>query len=107
MRTGDSVGIATYRNRINGNLPEGLSPEATAAASDSIDGALAAAANLPDALGEQLVSAAQAAFSGGLNMAAVVSAVVAGLAAIIVATRLHHVRPAGEAQQPAQEAHAS
>ena len=99
-----SVGLATYRNRIDGSLPDGLTPEAAAAASDSIDGALATAAELPDALGEQLIAAAQAAFSGGLNMAAIVSAVIAAVAAIIAATRLRHIRPTGQAQQKTEEA---
>ena len=64
---------------------------------------MAAAAQLPGALGEQVVAAAQTAFTGGLNTAAIVSAVIAGLAAIIAATRLRHVRPTGEAQQAAEE----
>ena len=95
-----SVGIAAYRGNIDGSLPEGLPPEAAAAASDSIDGALVSAAELPGALGEQLVTATQAAFAGGLNTAAIVSAVVAGIAAIIAATGLRHIRPTGEAPQP-------
>ena len=49
------------------------------------------------------MAAAQTAFTGGLNTAAIVSAVIAGLAAIIASTRLRHVRPTGEAQQAAEE----
>ncbi|WP_420733664.1 MFS transporter [Brevibacterium luteolum] len=98
-----SVGIAAYRNQIGDLLPGGLPADAAAAASDSVDGAMAAAAQLPGALGEQVVAAAQTAFTGGLNTAAIVSAVIAGLAAIIAATRLRHVRPTGEAQQAAEE----
>lgn len=94
-----SVGIAAYRSRIGGLLPDGLSPDAAAVASDSVDGAMATATELPGTLGEQLVSAAQEAFTGGMNTAAIVSAVVAGLAAIIAATRLRHVRPTGQAQE--------
>ena len=98
-----SVGIAAYRNQIGGLLPGGLPADAAAAASDSVDGAMATATQLPGALGEQVVAAAQTAFTGGLNTAAIVSAVIAGLAAIIAATRLRHVRPTGEAQQAAEE----
>src|SRR5690625_3168551 len=98
-----SVGIAAYRNQISGLLPDGLPADAAAAASNSVDGAMAAAVELPGALGEQVVTAAQTAFSGGLNTAAIASAVIAGLAAIIAATRLRHVRPTGEAQQTAEE----
>ena len=82
-----SVGIAAYRSRIGGLLPDGLSPDATADASDSVNGAMATATELPGTRGEQLVSAVQKAFTGGMNTAAIVSAVVAGLVAIIAATR--------------------
>ena len=71
-----SVGLAAYRSRIDSALPDGLPPEAAAAASDSVDGALASAADLPAALGEQLIVAAQEAFAGGLNTAAAVSAAI-------------------------------
>jgi len=98
-----SVGVVAYRNQIAGTLPDGLPADAAAAASNSIDGALVSARELPGALGEQLATAAQEAFTGGLNTAAIVSAVVAGIAAIIAATRLRHVRPTGEAQQAADD----
>lgn len=94
-----SVGIAAYRSQIGGLLPGGLSADATAVASDSVDGAMATAAELPGAICDQLVSAAQEAFTGGLNTAAIVSAVVAGIAAIIAATRLRHIRPTGQIQE--------
>ncbi|MGC0273631.1 MFS transporter [Pseudactinotalea sp. Z1739] len=95
-----SVGIAAYRSRINELLPDGLPAEATAAASDSVDGAMAAAADLPRALGEPLVSAAQQAFTGGLNTASMVSAAIATVAALIAATRLRHVAPIGQDRGP-------
>ena len=98
-----SIGIATYRSQITQLLPGGLPADATAAASRSIDGALTAAAELPGALGGQLVTAAQQAFTSGLNTAAIVSAVIAAIAALIAATRLRHIRPTGEAQQAADE----
>ncbi|WP_341855163.1 MFS transporter [Brachybacterium sp. GPGPB12] len=81
------VGIAAYRAQIGDLAPGGLPADAAAAASDSVDGAMAAAAQAHGALGEQVVAAAQTAFTGGLNTAAIVSAVIAGLAAIIAATR--------------------
>ena len=98
-----SIGIATYRSQITELLPGGLPADATTAASRSIDGALTAAAELPGALGGQLVTAAQQAFTSGLNTAAIVSAVIAAIAALIAATRLRHIRPTGEAQQAADE----
>lgn len=98
-----SIGIATYRSQITELVPGGLPADATTAASRSIDGALTAAAELPGALGGQLVTAAQQAFTSGLNTAAIVSAVIAAIAALIAATRLRHIRPTGEAQQAADE----
>jgi len=99
-----SVGIAAYRNRIGELLPDELPADAAAVASDSVDGAMASAAGLPDSLGEQLVNAAQEAFTGGLNTAAIVSAAIAALAAVIAATRLRHVRPTGQVQQESEAA---
>lgn len=90
-----SVGVVAYRSQIADTLPDGLPADAAAAASDSIDGALVSGAELPGALGESLVAAAQEAFTSGLNAAGLVSAVIAGAAAIIAATRLRHVPPTG------------
>lgn len=99
-----SIGIATYRSQITQLLPGGLPADATAAASRSIDGALTTAAELPGALGGQLVTAAQQAFTGGLNTAAIVSAVIAAIAALVAATRLRHIRPTGHAHPSPPEA---
>ncbi|MEV1295922.1 MFS transporter [Pseudonocardia sp. NPDC049635] len=93
-----SVGIAAYRDRIGGSVPDELPTGAAAMASDSVDGALATAGQLDGPLGEQLLTAAQNAFTGGLNAAALVSAVIAVLAAVIAATRLRHVPPTGQAR---------
>ena len=54
------------------------------------------AETLPGDLGTALTTAAQQAFSSGLNTAAIVSAAIAALTAIIAATRLRHIRPTGE-----------
>lgn len=93
-----SIGVATYRTQIEDTLPSDLSPQAAAAASNSVDGALASAAALPGALGETLAAAAREAFTGGLNTAAIVSAAIAAVAAIVSATRLRHIPPTGQAQ---------
>lgn len=92
-----SIGIAVYRSQIAGLLPDGLPAEAAAAAARSVDGALVAATNLPGDLGTALTTAAQQAFSSGLNTAAIVSAAIAALTAIIAAVRLRHIRPTGQA----------
>lgn len=90
-----SVGVVAYRSQIADTLPDGLPADAAAAASDSIDGALVSATELPAALGQSLAAAAQEAFTSGLNAAALVSAVIVGVAAIISATQLRHVPRTG------------
>ncbi|WP_431906588.1 MFS transporter [Nonomuraea jabiensis] len=90
-----SIGAAVYRARISGELPGGLPPEAVAAGSDSLDGAVSAARGLPDELAAQVLAPAREAFAGGLNVAAVIAAVIAGGAAILALLRLRHIPPSG------------
>ncbi|OYN94657.1 DHA2 family multidrug resistance protein-like MFS transporter [Propionibacteriaceae bacterium ES.041] len=91
-----SIGIATYRSQITRLLPNGLPEQARTAATESVDGALVTASQLPAGAGDALAVAAREAFSSGLNTAAIVSAAIAGITAIIAATRLRHVRPTGQ-----------
>jgi DHA2 family multidrug resistance protein-like MFS transporter len=90
-----SVGVATYRSRVDGTLPAGLPPQAHAAARDSLDGAVATAERLPAELAAAVLESARAAFTSGLNLGAMVAAVIAATAAVIAATRLRHVPPTG------------
>ena len=103
-----SIGIAAYRSQISDSLPDGLPPEAAAAAETGIDGAIATAGQLPGDVGEALTTAAQQAFTSGLNAAGITSAIIAALAALIAAIGLRHIRPTGQAhvdaeKEPAQE----
>ena len=91
-----SIGIVAYRSQITALLPDGLPAATETAATTSVDGALVVAETLPGDLGTALTTAAQQAFSSGLNTAAIVSAAIAALTAIIAATRLRHIRPTGE-----------
>jgi DHA2 family multidrug resistance protein-like MFS transporter len=91
-----SVGTAVYRRQAARTLPTGLSRQAAEAAHGSLAGATAAAARLPHGPGAALLDAARQAFTDGLNIAAVVSVVIAaGLA--LLAVLLRRVRPAAEA----------
>ncbi|MEU6783350.1 MFS transporter [Nonomuraea angiospora] len=90
-----SIGAAVYRTRISGELPAGLPPEAVAAGGDSLGGAVSAAQGLPGELAAQVLAPAREAFAGGLNVAAVVAAVIAGGAAILALLRLRHIPPTG------------
>ena len=98
-----SIGAATYRYQAAGSMPGDRSPQAAAAAGDSIDGALVTARDLPGQAGEAVLTAAQAAFTNGLNVAAAVSAGIAALAAVIAAVRLRHIPPIGATDEAASK----
>ncbi|MEV1172144.1 MFS transporter [Nonomuraea sp. NPDC049784] len=90
-----SIGAAVYRTRISGELPGGLPPEAVAASRDSLDGAVSAARGLPGELAAAVLAPAREAFAGGLNVAAVIAAVIAAGAAILALRQLRHIPPTG------------
>src|SRR5699024_3872097 len=83
--------------------PNGLPPEAAAAAETGIDGAIDAAGQLPGDIGEALTTAAQQALTSGLNAAGMPSAVIAAVAAIIAAARLPHIRPTAQSHDDAEQ----
>ncbi|QQQ78917.1 MFS transporter [Saccharothrix sp. 6-C] len=78
-----SVGTAVY----HAAMPSGVPAEAA----DSLSGALSAAAGLPEAAARALVESARAAFTSGLNVAAVVAAVLVAGAAVLAVTVLRDV----------------
>ena len=80
-----SVGTAVYRARIGDGLPAGTPGGAADAARDTLGGAVAAAGQLPSELATALLVPAQEAFTSGLQVAALLSALVAaGLAVLVV-----------------------
>ncbi|MGH2757916.1 MAG: MFS transporter, partial [Actinomycetota bacterium] len=87
-----SIGTAIYRNGVIDAVPDGVPSAAADAARDTLGSALVAAEQLPGGLGDGLVDAARVAFTQGLQVAASIGAVVAVAIAILVATRLRHVR---------------
>ncbi|XVS67159.1 MFS transporter [Actinosynnema sp. CA-299493] len=89
-----SIGTAVY----HATMPSGVPAEAA----DSLPGALAAAADLPAEAARALVEPARAAFTNGLNVAAVVAAVLVAGAATLAVTVLRGVpATAGPAPGPA------
>ncbi|NNH75926.1 MFS transporter [Nocardia uniformis] len=86
-----SVGTAVYR----GSMTEG------GTADESLTDALAVAGTLPGAAGEALIDTARAAFTSGLNVAAIVAAVLALAGAALSVTVL---RKPAEAAEPAEVA---
>jgi DHA2 family multidrug resistance protein-like MFS transporter len=87
-----SIGVATYRNDIA--LPSGLPAGVEASARESLDGAVSAAQGMPSVL-----EPARDAFTSGLNLGALVAAVIAAIGAVLAATRLRHVPPTGVAEE--------
>ncbi|HZG04301.1 MAG TPA: MFS transporter [Streptomyces sp.] len=93
-----SVGTAVYRLQVSDRLPEGLPPDAEAAARNTVSAARAAAEDLADPLGSELLSAVREAFSHGLNVTAALAAVLVAVAAARAALRLRSLpAPADEA----------
>ena len=82
-----SVGVAVYRTQIADALPDGVPPDASGTAKDTLGGATQAVEGMPDELGERLLDVAREAFTQGFQVAALVGAAVA-VATAIVATFL-------------------
>jgi DHA2 family multidrug resistance protein-like MFS transporter len=99
-----SIGTAVYRDRVTDGVPAGVPPEAAEAARDTLGGAVAAAGSLPDRLGAPLLDAARGAFVQGLQVTAVISAVIAMGLAILVTVLLRHVPKGPESEmQPGRD----
>jgi DHA2 family multidrug resistance protein-like MFS transporter len=68
-----SLGMAVYRGQVAAALPSGAPPEA---ARETLGGVVALAGQLPDPLSAALLDVARAAFAQGLQLIAVIGAVV-------------------------------
>jgi DHA2 family multidrug resistance protein-like MFS transporter len=97
-----SIGLAVYRDGVA--VPAGVSPEAAEIARDTLGGAVAIAAQLPEPLGAALLQAAHLAFVRGLQLTAIVGAVVLIGLAILMAIQLRHLpTSAGSSSEPEPE----
>lgn len=91
-----SLGTAIYRSQVAASLPAGVSPEAAKTAQETLAGAVTAAGQLPHEVGMALLGAAHAAFIQGLQLTAVIGAVVMVGLAILTLVLLRQVRPPSE-----------
>ena len=91
-----SIGTAVYRDQITTGVPASIPPEAAEAARATLGGAVAAAGQLPNRLGAPLLDAAREAFVHGLQVTAIISAVIAMSLAILVTVLLRHARAGSE-----------
>src|SRR5215813_13113164 len=90
------IGTGIYRGRLAAALPAGISPQAAAAARDTLGAAAAAAGQIPGPPGHVLLGAARQAFTQGLHVVFAVSAAAVIGAAILAAIQLRHLRPGAE-----------
>jgi DHA2 family multidrug resistance protein-like MFS transporter len=91
-----TLGTAVYRDRVTDGIPAGVPPDQADTARDTLGGAVAAAGELPAALATDLLVVARDAFTLGLQVSALVSAVVAVATAVFAAIALRDVRPGAE-----------
>lgn len=96
-----SIGAAIYRSEMGDAAPAGLPPDALATSRDTLGGAVAVAGNLPGRLGSDLLVAAQDAFVQGLQVTAVVSAVVMLGAAVMAGILLRNSRSGSSPEEHA------
>jgi DHA2 family multidrug resistance protein-like MFS transporter len=97
-----TLGTAVYRNQLADEVPAGVPPEDAEVARDTLGGAVAVSGDLPGSLGSDLLETAQEAFTLGLQVSALVSAVLALASAALAAVLLRNVRM-GTAHEPAIE----
>lgn len=86
-----SLGMAVYRGALDTTLPAGVPAQAVDIARSTLGGAVSVAAQLPGPLGAALLDTARAAFVQGLQLAALISAGVAIVAAIMALFLLRDV----------------
>src|SRR4029450_6545101 len=86
-----SIGTAVYRGQVADSVPARVPPTATETAKDTLGGAGATAETLPGRLGAHLLETAREAFVQGMQVAALTSAVIAAVMAVLTVFFLRHV----------------
>lgn len=89
------IGTTVYRGLID--LPAGVPADAAETVKESIAGAYTTAATLPDNVAAQVLTTSNEAFTTALNVAALGSALLAVLLAVMSSTLLKQVPPTGQA----------
>ena len=89
-----TIGTAVYRTQVEDGIPAAVPPEQAATAQDTLGGAVAVSSDLSAGLANQLLETARAAFTEGLQVVALLSAVLAALTAVGVVVFLRNVRAA-------------
>ena len=89
-----TLGTAIYRIQVDDGVPASVPAEDAHTIRDTLGGAVATSERLSDSVGAVVLTAAREAFTQGLQVVALVSAILSALAAIAVARFLRNVRPA-------------
>ena len=92
-----SIGVALYRREVAEALPAGVPAEAARIARDTLGGAVEVAGQLPGELGTAVLTVARTAFVDGMQVAALISAVLAVGVAVFALATLRHLGPGGAA----------
>jgi DHA2 family multidrug resistance protein-like MFS transporter len=90
-----SIGTAIYRAEMANAIPAGVASESAETARSTLGGALSVAEQLANPAGVQILEAARNAFSQSLELAALISAALALVTAVVVAVVLRDARPGG------------
>jgi DHA2 family multidrug resistance protein-like MFS transporter len=91
-----TIGAAVYRANLD--IPAGVPQEAATAATDSMAGASAAAAQLPGDTAAALLDPAREAFVSGMHTVATIGIIALVASAAFIAIRLRHVPPFGQTE---------
>lgn len=78
-----SVGVALYRDQVSDDLPAGVPDEAADAASDTLGAAVGAAEGLDAATAADLLAITRDAFVQGMQVSAVIAAIIAAAVAVV------------------------
>jgi MFS transporter, DHA2 family, multidrug resistance protein len=93
-----SIGTAVYRGQVADSVPAGVPPGATETAKDTLGGAVETAETLPGRLRTDLLETAREAFVQGMQVAALTSAVIAAVMAVLSVLFLRQVGAGSEQQ---------
>jgi DHA2 family multidrug resistance protein-like MFS transporter len=91
-----SIGTILYRGQLSNALPAGIRPHDADTARSTLAGAAQVAERLPNHLNAPLLNVACDAFTRGLHVAALVSAALAIVLAVVAVTVLRRAQPAPE-----------
>lgn len=98
-----SLGTTVYRNGVVDQLPADTPAAAAGATRDTLARALDATSSLPGPMADQIITPAREAFASGLNVVALIGAILVSALTVLAVTMLRHVPPTGSAPAPAKD----